>query len=107
MTSEKQGEAALSVSLTFSTADEAGERVAGVAAAAHAAHFASRQGAREIWIDLRDGAPLSAAAAADARRACPDALIRYGAPPAESRYTIHGEHPFPFVEEGEGLRWLL
>src|SRR3954464_3997201 len=107
MTAEKQGEAALSVSLTFGTADEAEARVAGVAAAAHAAHFAARRGAREIWIDLRDGRPLSAAAAEDVRRACPDALVRHGAPPPESRYTVHGSHPFPFGNDGEGLRWLL
>ncbi|MFL6862162.1 MAG: CDP-alcohol phosphatidyltransferase family protein [Allosphingosinicella sp.] len=107
MTAEKQGEAALSVSLTFGTVDEAEARVAGVAAAAHAAHFAARRGAREIWIDLRDGRPLSPAAADDVRRACPEALVRYGAPSAASRYTVPGEPGFPGAARDDALAWLL
>ena len=107
MTSEKQGSAILSVSLTFSSADEAEARVAGVAAVAHAAHRACRRGARELWVDLPGGRALSAAAADDLRRACPDALVRYGAPPPDARYTVAGSHPFPFAAPAEAVRWIL
>ena len=107
MTSEKSGSAALSVSLRFNSAAEAGQRVAGVAAAAHAAHFACRRGAREVWIDVRDGGILPPAARDDVDRACPDALVRYGAPPVDSRYTVAAGHAFTLGDGGEAMRELL
>jgi CDP-L-myo-inositol myo-inositolphosphotransferase len=108
MTFEKPGSAALSVRLAFGNAGEAEAPVAGIASVAHAAHLAGRRGAREIWIDLRDGARLSEAALDDVRRACPGILIRAGASERGGGLpsaTVH--HPFPLAGRGEAIRWLL
>jgi CDP-L-myo-inositol myo-inositolphosphotransferase len=107
MTFEKPGSAALSVRLAFGNAGEAEAPVAGVASIAHAARLACRRGAREVWIDLRDGGRLSEAAMDDVRRACPSVLIRAGGSERGGLPSATVHHPFPLGGDGEAIRWLL
>src|SRR4051812_15022954 len=107
MTFEKPGSAALSVRLAFGNAGEAEAPVAGVASVAHAAHLACRRGAREIWIDLRDGARLSDDALDDVRRACPGTLIRSASERCGGLPSVTVHPIFPLGGGGEAVRWLL
>jgi CDP-L-myo-inositol myo-inositolphosphotransferase len=82
------GESPLAAEVVFPSADAAGRRVAGVAAAARIVRELSEAGFTCAWLRVPGGQAIDARALADVRRLAGPMTVRWGPPPANEPVAV-------------------